>query len=402
MPILHLFHLPRTAILALRIITQLGPSSLYEQFNKQSTAAFALQHEEFQCNNSETNVNFCKPKAKASTEILGFENGIYNSASYNTIYNLISHPDKLKPTEIISYSLTALSLVTVLERYSSFFENFCQNINNYADENVPRFKNYVASLILLHMQNLPPNAHSLNELQFEPGQGLEFQLTPELIRHATVSEYGAGAFALLSLINHSCVPNVFRINQYAGGKTAVITLATLKAGEELLDNYGVHFAIDHLRERRAHLMTNYYFHCTCIACTYNWPLYADLKNAPEIFTCTLCSGDLNLAGKLVEDFKRQCTIENSRISSNCCLKCGRTFETTPLLVKNLNMKVDQFFTSYNEVLNNKPLEAIESLVEVLEYFESAVLPPFCKTNDTQETLKQALNLIVYYANNTYC
>lgn len=48
--------------------------------------------------------------------------------------------------------------------------------------------------------------------------------------------YGSGAFGFCSLINHACSPNIVRLP--IGRHIAIFVLRPIKAGEELLDNYG--------------------------------------------------------------------------------------------------------------------------------------------------------------------
>lgn len=48
--------------------------------------------------------------------------------------------------------------------------------------------------------------------------------------------YGSGAFGFSSLINHACSPNIVRLP--IGRQIAIFVLRPIKAGEELLDNYG--------------------------------------------------------------------------------------------------------------------------------------------------------------------
>lgn len=49
-------------------------------------------------------------------------------------------------------------------------------------------------------------------------------------------QFGSGSFPFCSLINHSCVPNLVRVNYKA--KNYVVVNRPVKAGEQIFDNYG--------------------------------------------------------------------------------------------------------------------------------------------------------------------
>ena len=58
-------------------------------------------------------------------------------------------------------------------------------------------------------------------------------------------------FPLSSLINHSCDPNVVR--HYYSCNGVVRSIRTIMKGEELLDNYGYHYAVMPKEERQRKL-----------------------------------------------------------------------------------------------------------------------------------------------------
>lgn len=52
-------------------------------------------------------------------------------------------------------------------------------------------------------------------------------------------QFGSGSFAMCSLINHSCAPNIVRINGSVNGNhNIVIVNKVIRKGEQLFDNYG--------------------------------------------------------------------------------------------------------------------------------------------------------------------
>ena len=59
--------------------------------------------------------------------------------------------------------------------------------------------------------------------------------------------------------------------------SAVVTsVRTIKEGEEILDNYGYHYAVMPREERQRKLQSQYYFVCNCVGCCDSWPVYTGL------------------------------------------------------------------------------------------------------------------------------
>ena len=69
----------------------------------------------------------------------------------------------------------------------------------------------MGAVLLKHLQNLPCNAHEVTELELSPASSSSSNIghsgSP---RDSTIHEIGAAVFSTLSLINHSCDPNVVR------------------------------------------------------------------------------------------------------------------------------------------------------------------------------------------------
>lgn len=92
------------------------------------------------------------------------------------------------------------------------------------------------------------------------------------------TNYGCGYFALSSLLNHSCAPNVFRL--LADGDTIVVVVQrVIKAGEQLFAGYiedDTHHLLNVKEERQKLLKCIYKFDCQCEACVHNYPLLTNL------------------------------------------------------------------------------------------------------------------------------
>ena len=284
----------RTLLLATKIITLQGPEKLHE---------YSLRLPDI-----------------IAEEPIGFTNGLYRSDDYNTIYNLIYHD--ATPTELFQYMLEAYAVTEALWEYSTYFDS----------HRSWQFRSFVCSLIVRHLRNLPPNAHSVNEL-----------VSLDLV------EYGAGAYSVLSLINHSCDPNVTRFN-LPNGRVAVVTIKSICEKSELLDNYGVHYAVNSREERRKHLEENYYFPCDCEACQSDWPLFNELKSCEN----------LSLPLDKLKLYERVCAM---------------------------------FHELFNKVIQGETVN-LQDLIECLTFFESNFQLPFFKLNEAQETFKHYVNSVV--------
>ncbi|XP_035904023.1 SET and MYND domain-containing protein 4-like [Anopheles stephensi] len=121
-------------------------------------------------------------------------------------------------------------------------------------------------LFLRHLQTSPVNMHSLHYMEYQPAQELY-----ELENHASA------CFPLLSMLNHSCAPNVTRVTLH-DGQCAVVVNRPIPKGGQLYDNYGMHHSLMPRKERQYSLESQYRFHCRCEACVNDYPLYPELPS----------------------------------------------------------------------------------------------------------------------------
>jgi hypothetical protein len=353
---LHRLDVKRLVLLSYRTLTMLGPQKLYEFWKLEPPNKHNYGHKEI------------------SQSILGFENGKYMSSSYHTINCLIYHDESLTVEELSRYCIDSIIITELLDKKTSFFQSFPK-------DEINELKDFAASLILLHQMNFPCNAHSLNSLQLSSPNP-----PAEEIQGATTTDFGAGAFSLLSMINHSCDPNVTRIT-LSNGVNAVVTIRKLRTGEEVLDNYGAHYALEELQTRRKHLKNNYNFICDCIACTKAWPVLSVLQDQCNQFICYSC---------VTKSESQRISYGDLAVQQNGQCKNCKTSNDLNSLDKDLARNIEQFRYAFSLTLQNKPYKSIHTIIESLSYFESHLLPPYIYTNFAQETLKQALNLLATY------
>ena len=175
---------------------------------------------------------------------------VYDSCDWSTVHQLVGNSSSRSVADLFRRSVTAVYL-------SQFVLH-----NNRDDDPI-----LVASTLLRLLQSYPCNAHEISQLIVPFGD-------EATVGRAHLNEIGAAAMPVLSLINHSCDPNVVR---HCYGDVIVVTvIRPIGPGEEIVDNYGYHYATHPVEERRTKLRQQYFFDCVCPACTHQWPLYRDI------------------------------------------------------------------------------------------------------------------------------
>lgn len=109
----------------------------------------------------------------------------------------------------------------------------------------------------------------------------------------------------MAMINHSCAPNVQRIQQ--AGHQVLMVVRPIPKGAQLFDNYGEFYTATGKKERQDHLYRQYGFRCSCEACTENFPVAKKLKHKKGLDSVDLVTQEnpsleakLNRADKLAE------------------------------------------------------------------------------------------------------
>ncbi|PAA67567.1 hypothetical protein BOX15_Mlig029511g1, partial [Macrostomum lignano] len=137
----------------------------------------------------------------------------------------------------------------------------------------------LVAALLRHLMLVPCNAHDVTALSAPPSRLTTSSSTDNGssvdISALTIRDIGSAVYPTASLINHSCDPNVSRVT-CPGLRLEIRALRPIAKGEELLDNYGLHWAVHPKQQRQESLAAQYLFDCDCVACTNEWPLYDGL------------------------------------------------------------------------------------------------------------------------------
>ncbi len=104
--------------------------------------------------------------------------------------------------------MTCVNLKSLQQELTPFFYNGGSDPRNVKLVD----KIAMGSVLLKHLQNLPCNAHEITEMELPlAGGGTGGTSSGSgTARDAIIHEIGAAVFGTLSLLNHSCDPNVVR------------------------------------------------------------------------------------------------------------------------------------------------------------------------------------------------
>lgn len=123
---------------------------------------------------------------------------------------------------------------------------------------------------------------------------------------------GNGSYPFLSLLNHSCSPNVSRI--FIDDKVVLIVTRSIDKGAQLFDSYGYNFTNVPKEYRQAELLKQYRFKCGCTACTNDWPLLPALK--------VLDKAGLNKAKKACRELRQSGLLNRKKATEKFKELCG--------------------------------------------------------------------------------
>lgn len=144
---------------------------------------------------------------------------VYGSKNYESMHSLSTNLEKRDASDLFQKTVTA----AILLRYLGM-KNF---LSSDDPELKRKIKKFTTETLMHHLMTAPTNMHSITaNVEDEDGN--------------FVDEYniGSGAYPFLSLINHSCAPNVVRYTRLGGTQTTLVALRPIKKGMQILDNYG--------------------------------------------------------------------------------------------------------------------------------------------------------------------
>jgi len=201
-----------------------------------------------------------------------------------------------------------------------------------------------------------------------------------------------------SLLNHSCDPNVTRVNDVSHGTMAIITTRAVKKGESLTASCGVVFEHNPLSERKTFMKTAFQTECQCTACKENWPTEDIMgkKIMNPVFTCSSCSEKFRHEEKSSSDFDKCCLQLDGHEEYTTCGLCQRSYLIQDL--QHLNtLALDKYLEARFDLAMNRPLQAAQACRELAEYFDLNIRPPYVMPGKITCLRQKALASILHFA-----
>jgi hypothetical protein len=252
------------------------------------------------------------------------------SNDYASVYGQVTNSSSRTPADLLKRTTSAFFLMRCFRHVSP--------------ETVKDVE--MTTMLLRHLQSCSCNAYQVTEQLVTDGD----------VRTTRENEIGGGVYPTVSLCNHSCNPNVAR---HSNGRTCIVrAVRTIRKGEEILDNYGPHFLSNNLEERQKYLETQYFFKCTCEACSHNWPTVDKLQDGITQYKCINCS--VNIGPNLLK--------------LNTCLNCKKKFNYSKIEKRFHNMSRD-FNRALEYLLQGRLQECLRICIEYCDVMDQVVVHP---------------------------
>ncbi|XP_053973548.1 SET and MYND domain-containing protein 4-like isoform X1 [Hylaeus volcanicus] len=282
---------------------------------------------------------------------------VYTPHDYRTVLALETHCATLEPNVNLIRAIEAIFLAKCFTFALSRLDVVC-------------LKETLLSLAvgtLHHLQAINCNAYEIVENVYDKETHV---WEPRLV--------GGAIYPSVSLVNHSCCPNVVR-HSYPSGTVVVRTLRFIGKGTEILDCYGPHFLTEGRLQRREYLWKKYRFLCACEACTQNWqyPLPETMN-----YKCRACSeiiGTLSLNEK-----------DTRNVSSTLCRKCNEKIDCKKLN-NQLRKSIDKRLNAISKMYERQYAQALPQLLEHIYFIDKFFAAPNIETIKTQQCIIQCYN-----------
>lgn len=204
---------------------------------------------------------------------------------YSSVVSLQDHANEYDYDAVMGLTLTAVYLLTAIR---NLYREEIPNIAN--EEMTPQ----IGSAILRHLMQLQTNLISILDQDLQSLVAVGPNLSA--IRETPV---GVGIYPTVSLLNHSCSPNVLSL--FHRNKLVIRAAKSLECGSEINYCYGPCIRRDTKKDRQAQLRSQYFFDCNCDCCSQGQ------EDETRCFICPNCQGP----------------VIYNRDRTNRCLKCHK-------------------------------------------------------------------------------
>ncbi|KAL6266544.1 hypothetical protein P5V15_003391 [Pogonomyrmex californicus] len=277
---------------------------------------------------------------------------IYSPLDYRTVFQLETHCTDMEPHVNLIRTIDAIFFAKCLTSVLSKLDIVCTREIFVS----------LAVAMLHHLQAIICNAYEIVE-----------NVRDEMTHVWEPRNIGGAIYTTVSLVNHSCYPNVVR-HSYPNGAVVVRALRFIGKGCEILDCYGPHFFSESRLIRREFLWKKYRFLCGCEACKQNWkfPL-------PETtnYKCTMCSEPMNLS------------IINATINQQCA-KCEKTIDLKRI-EKQFRKSVQKRLDAVAKMYQGDYRGAMPLLFEHVNFVNKYLAEPNIEGIKTEQCIVQCYN-----------
>lgn len=187
------------------------------------------------------------------------------------LYNLLTHANDRSRNDLFQFTVLAVYLLEILE-----LVNFFPPSDGSSDT---RVRSCIGGIILRFLQIISCNGVEITEMHV--GAALP-KSNPETI--------GLGLYPTVSLLNHSCDPNLELI--FYNDTCAVRAIQNVNSGKELCIDYGYLYYVTPKKQRQLSLAAQYFFDCQCVACIRDWTVKSNLKCDIPVLKCAKCMAPL--------------------------------------------------------------------------------------------------------------
>ncbi|OXU22637.1 hypothetical protein TSAR_013643 [Trichomalopsis sarcophagae] len=189
--------------------------------------------------------------------------------NFRAVYSLVSNARNRSDKEQNAISRDSAVLLYFLARYTPIFKSYFDHDKKALARNDDAL--FVGRLLSHYQHVVISNAVMVRDLYTESTTDWSWKPPKE--------ENGTGLYLspFLSLINHSCYPNVARC-EMADRRTVLFSTRPIAKGEQIYLCYGPHY-YDMIKSLRHELLERFYFTCDCIACEQEWPLLLNMMSS---------------------------------------------------------------------------------------------------------------------------
>ncbi|XP_012219092.2 SET and MYND domain-containing protein DDB_G0273589-like [Linepithema humile] len=281
----------------------------------------------------------------------------YSPLDYRTVFQLETHCVDMEPNVNLIRTTEAIFLAKCLVFVLSKLDVICTK-----ETFVP-----LAVAMLHHLQAINCNAYEIIE-----------NIHDETTRVWEPRNIGGAIYTTVSLVNHSCYPNVVR-HSYPNGAIVVRALHFIGKGCEILDCYGPQFLCENRLTRRELLWKKYRFLCECDACTQNWkfPLSETLS-----YKCTVCCKPM--------DFSVINANTAQKVINLQCIKCEKMIDLKKI-EKQLARSIQKRLNAITKMYQGNYRDALPLLFEHAQFVNKYLVEPNIEGIKTEQCIVQCYN-----------